>query len=771
MKKFIIAVSILVALAFTGYNIYYRAGIYIQIGKPEATDVWIRTDGQEFRIRQADGSFVPFEIRGVDLGSGYPGEWAVDYAIDKETYLRWFEYIQELGANTIRIYTIHHSEFYDAFYEYNTKREDAGEEPLYLINGVWVNDYVYNSHNSAYDEDFLDTFLNDCRTLVDVLHGEKKLSLGYQGVGSGTYRHDVSRWVLGYILGVEWESSLVAYTNQVNEDRKSFSGKYLHTSEDASPFEAMLAQVGDKLIEYETKKYHQQRLLAFSNWPNTDPFSYPLVVVYSRSKCTCVDVEKILPGEEYASGMFASYHVYPYFPDYLDIILDGNALSEEEILLHYGILQKEVLEYRMSLLNAPSVLDYVGEEDYYDEQNRRNTYRAYLTALVNYHTIPVVISEYGVTTGRGMARKDENTGRNQGYMTEEEQGAALIDCYKDIQAAGCAGSCLFSWHDEWFKRTWNTLYAIDRDKNAYWSDYQTNEQFFGLLTFDPGREKSICYVDGNVKEWTKEDEVLSCGEAQLSMKYDEKFLYFLVKQSDFHPEEDILYIPIDTNPKTGSTYAEGYDVSFENMADFLLVIDGRENSRLLVQERYEVLMSTYHKEYYGINPYYEENTPKLHSPVFKKIYMALNTVQLLPQLSEEENIPTGVSYETGKLRYGNANPDAPDFDSLADFIFSGDYVEIRIPWQLLNFSNPSEMMIHDDYYECYGIEDLKIDKLYVGIASSDNTDHRVPMTAFRLEGWGKHPTFHERLKRSYFMLQEYWRELDRTVSLVREASP
>ena len=756
MKKFIIVVCILVALLFAGYQAYYRLGFYLDLNGDVPVDTFITTEGKQFRIRQEDGSHAPFEIRGVDLGSGCPGGWSVDYEIDKDTYMRWFGYIQDLGANTIRIYTIHHQDFYDAFYEYNTQREADGLEPLYLLNGVWVNDYVYNSHSSAYDPDFLDTFLNDCRKLVDVLHGRVTLSLGYQGVGSGNYRHDVSRWVLGYILGVEWETSLVTYTNQVDEDKNSYSGDYLYTTEDASPFEAMLAQVGDKIIEYESNRYRQQRLVAFANWPNTDPFTYPLAVSYARSKYTCVNVEHIQSTDGYISGMFASYHVYPYFPDYLDILLESETIPEEEFLLHFGKNRIETLGYRASLLHAPSVLDYIHDGDYYDSKGRLNTYLAYLTVLARYHTIPVVISEYGITTGRGMAREDENTHRNQGYMTEQEQGQALIECYEDIRAAGCAGSCLFSWQDEWFKRTWNTLYAIDRDKNVYWSDYQTNEQFFGLLTFDPGEEKSICYVDGDISEWTEEDLVSSNGDMDLSMKYDEKFLYFLVHKEGLDQEGDSLYIPIDTQPKVGSTYAEEQDLTFERPADFLMVIHGKEDSHLYVQERYEVLMSTYHKEYYAINPYYEENTPALHSPVFKPIYMALNTVQILPPLPGEEDIPTGISYETGKLRHGNADPDSEEFDSLADFMFAGDYVEIRIPWQLLNFSDPSNMMIHDDYYECYGIENYHIDEMYVGVTDGQQKGWRTPMDAFALEGWGKDVTYHERLKRSYYMLKDYW---------------
>ena len=121
------------------------------------------------------------------------------------------------------------------------------------------------------------------------------------------------------------------------------------------------------------------------------------------------------------------------------------------------------------------------EEDYYDRDGDLNTYYAYLKLLNDYHTMPVVISEYGVSTGRGMAQRDINTGRNQGHMTEQEQGQALIDCYEDIMDAGSAGSCVFTWQDEWFKRTWNTMANVDLDNTPYWSDYQTNEQYFGLL--------------------------------------------------------------------------------------------------------------------------------------------------------------------------------------------------------------------------------------------------------------------------------------------------
>ena len=738
----------MVLLLFAWNVAYYRLGIYIDLD-PDAPVTTFMGTGAGTIYMQRGGEMVPFEIRGVNMGVGLPGEWATDYAIDQETYLRWFAMIQEMGANTVRVYTILQDDFYNAFYQYNTQREQAGEEPLWLIHGVWVNDYIQNSHRDAYADDFRLTLMDDCRTVVDILHGQKTLSLGY-GLGSGTYRKDVSRWVIAYIIGVEWEDVTVVYTDQKYPQRNCYQGTYLYTTQDASPFEAFLCEVGDKMIEYESRRYKQQRLVAFSNWPTTDPFDYPEDIARFFMKCAKVDVEHIKSTGNFLAGCFASYHVYPYYPDYLNYIylatdLDDPQSNDRDPHSVYDIVE----------MTNP-VEDYLpggAQCTYLDQDGQLNTYYTYLKALTNYHTIPVVISEYGVSTGRGMAQRDYNTGRNQGHMTEQEQGQALIDCYEDIMDAGCAGSCVFTWQDEWFKRTWNTMHAVDLLNTPYWSDYQTNEQYFGLLSFDPGTGQSVCYVDGDVSEWEEGDLVWQDGGLKVSMQYDEKFLYFYVE--GFDPEEQALYLPIDTTPKTGSTYAQGYGLRFQRACDFLLAIDGRDNSRLLVQERYEVLRAMFLHETEDRDPYLDK--VDRDTPVFKAINLMLQTAT--PLLTGDWEA-TAEIYETGVLRYGNANPASPDFDSLADFIFTGDGVEIRLPWQLLNFSNPSEMMIHDDYYEHYGVEYIHIDEMYVGAAVEGRTQGRILMSAFPLEGWGKQVTYHERLKESYYILQAYWTALD-----------
>lgn len=112
MKKFIIAASAIVGLFLVGILLYNRAGWFVDLHPTREPAVWLSTYGGEIQITQ-DGAQSAFEIRGVDLGSAVPGKWPTDYAIDKSTYLLWFGQIQEMGANTIRVYALQKDTFYN----------------------------------------------------------------------------------------------------------------------------------------------------------------------------------------------------------------------------------------------------------------------------------------------------------------------------------------------------------------------------------------------------------------------------------------------------------------------------------------------------------------------------------------------------------------------------------------------------------------------------------------------------------------------------------
>lgn len=694
MKKFIILITSILVTVFLLFISIYVFGFYINTSKKVLS----------FTSNDSENIYVngeKFIVKGVNLGSGIPGYYATDFHIDKKTYKRWFKQIQEMGANTIRVYTILSPDFYDAFYEYNKNNKN----PLYLIHGVWVDDYILNSKNDA--TVFKDDLLDDSKVVIDIIHGRKYL---YENgkYSSGLYTKDISKWVLGYIIGVEWEDVTVSYTDNKYDNYK-YEGKYLSTKEDTTPFVNMLAYIGDNVISYESKKYGNQRLVAFSNWPTTDPFDYDEEITNFFSKCAKVDVEQIEFNDNFIGGTFASYHVYPYYPAYL--------LYEKSY------------------------------NKYIDKYGRINTYEDYLIRLNEHHTIPVLISEFGVSTGRGMAQQDENTNYNQGNMNENEQGKALVSMYNSIMYAGSAGAIVFTWQDEWFKRTWNTMQNVNLNFTPYWSDVQTNEQYFGLLSFDPGHDKSISYIDGDISEWNVNDIVVDDKNKQLFMKYDEKYIYIMANIKNISNQK--IYIPIDITPNSGSKKTNISSNLFNRDVDFLIEIDGKDNSRMYVHEYYDALNAVYSENITGKNIYF--NPPKKDSNIFNKINLILKT-----DAFSQSN--TSELFETGKLKYGNGNPENKDFDSLADFIINNDIIELRIPWQLLNFSNPSKMMIHDDYYKNYGITEMNIDKLYIGLGYEDE---KIDLKKFNLEEWNKNVTYHERLKQSYFILKDYWTSGDK----------
>ena len=82
-----------------------------------------------------------------------------------------------------------------------------------------------------------------------------------------------------------------AYTDHNIIRSQSYQGTYFTTRDDATAFEAMLAQVMDEVTLYESKKYKTQRPIGFINDPANDFLAdepvyacllYTSVVFFSR---------------------------------------------------------------------------------------------------------------------------------------------------------------------------------------------------------------------------------------------------------------------------------------------------------------------------------------------------------------------------------------------------------------------------------------------------------------------------------------------------------
>lgn len=508
-----------------------------------------RTEGRKFQVYE-DGVWKEQFLTGVNIGAGKPGAFPGELAISQEEYFRWFQYISDMNADVIRVYTTLKPDFYQALYEFNQK----AERPLYLLQGVWINEDEISRLQDAYAEDgkILEDFIQDGKELVDIIHGNAVLP-EQAGYASGTYRKDVSPYVIGWIMGIEWDPYFVEETDRNNPEKDSYKGSCLYT-EGASPFEAFLCEAGDRILQYEMETYQMTRALSFANWPTTDMLDHPNEP-YEHDDMAVVNMEHIRATDAFPSGLFASYHVYPYYPEFINY-------------------QKSYPEFR-------------------DETGKINTYQAYLRDLYQQHTIPVMVAEFGVPASRGKAHDCRYSGYTQGNHDEAEQGRIDASLLQDIYEEGYCGAMVFSWQDEWFKRTWNTMDLDDPDRRPFWSNPQTNEQAFGLLAFEPGAKESVCYVDGDPEEWEGATPLADSGQAELYIRSDEKYVYLMIRADDFDLEEDSLYLPVDILEGQGNLSWPQADLSFEKGADFLICICGKEHSRILVDAYYDSFYYTY----------------------------------------------------------------------------------------------------------------------------------------------------------------------------------
>ena len=669
-----------------------------------------KAEGDYFYIYES-GDWKQMFMRGVNIGATEPGLFPGDLTISYDTYYRWFGYISEMNCNCIRIYTLMPPQFYQALGDFNKKAKNK----LYLYQGIWVNeeDIERLSDTYAENEKILNDFTTDAVNLVNVIHGKAKIA-ETAGEAYGTYNTDVSPWLVGWIIGIEWDPNFVINTNNQHPDKKDYDGKYLYT-QTASPFEAFLCRVGDALIKHEAETYKFQVPLAFSNWITTDPLTHPNEPHFDEDKTT-VNTENV-KCRNFGPGMFASYHIYPYYPDSLNY-------------------QEDYLEYT-------------------DDSGKVNTYEAYLEDLKLAHTVPIIVAEFGIPTSRGMGHESVR-GYNQGMVDETAQGAMLIDMLGSIENAKYAGGIVFTWQDEWFKRTWNNVMFDIADRRPYWSNIQTTEQCFGLLAFDPGKESMAAYVDGDVSEWKNTQPTVTTGQGKLYIKSDERYLYIMLDAGNYDFEKDTLLIPINTIADQGNLKAAQYNAEFDTAADFLIYINGKDNSHIYVDRYYDAFNYYFLESKKLSDIKAEENAGVKNSGMFDIMRLCYGynlTVKGTNQVVPDK------AYETGKLRYGNGNPKAQEYKSLSDFYFKNGKLEIRIPWQLLNVMDPSGKQQISDFRKTQVISPQAYQSFDFGFAYRTGTESlKITLGgSYEYNGWNT-PTWHERLKPAYYELQNYFKK-------------
>ncbi|MGA9225306.1 MAG: hypothetical protein WB217_03085, partial [Mesobacillus sp.] len=324
--------------------------------------------------------------------------------------------------------------------------------------------------------------------------------------------------------------------------------------------------------------------------------------------------------------------------------------------------------------------------------------------------------------------------------------------------------------DEWFKRTWNNMDYDNPERRPYWANRQTNEQNFGLMSFESGKLSSSIFVDGRKKDWDKKaiQPLAKSSSGDLRQVFADSDAAYLNLRFDFAKPLDwnkqSTYVFLDTIPGQGQQQLKlknGIDLKADFGVDFVINLSGPDHSRILVDSYYDPYYFQYGKTLKMIpgQKYAERN----NNGIFHPIMLTLNKEMTQPV--ENIKIPFE-SYETGILKYGTANPSDEKFDSLTDISTSDDRktVEIRIPWQLLNVKDPSTREIMGNLYESGLTGSEKIEGIHLAAAAiegghitsilpKNDPGSLKNSVLYKWEEW-EQPQFYERTKTSYGIMKE-----------------
>lgn len=602
--------------------------------------------------------------RGVNLGLSLPGHSVGERIIPYETYLVWFEQIAQMNANSLRVYSRQPAAFYRALLDYNQR----ADTPLWLYQGVWV------EQKASLSEDAAAQALEDARLLVDIVHGQ----------GGEEYVYDVSPWLGGWVIGSEWSAAYIDATNE--ETLAPHEGQYLYTLPGTPAFETRLCAIGDGLAARQTEAYGRQAPIAFINWPTTDTLAHPSEANPAEDAAT-LDTERILAGDGFLPGLFALYHVYPTYPEFIA------------------------------------------------QEAREDGYAEYLARLWQSHTVPAMVGEYGASASRGHSHRGQDGQYTQGGLSEAEQGEQNAAMTHAVFGAGFAGAMLFAWQDEWFKDVWNTRAQTLPEYNQYWYNAQNSEQSYGVLGVFPGEDGPPAYLDGEGGEWDESRLVAATDDGRLYATWDEGYLYLMLRFADGYDTGQGVLLPISIHAEAG--LARHGAARFEETSQFLVEVDSPQSARLLVSADHDAFALQYGRP------------GEVADESFHPVRQYLRGGYTRPDTGEE--VPSDV-VETGRLRPGVTNPEAAAFDSRADFCWEGSCLEIRLPWMLIGFMDPSRLLVTAPLREGEDIASIELERLSLGFGAPGAK--AIPMEDCPLEPWGEEVRFHLRLKQSYYTMQQ-----------------
>jgi len=369
----------------------------------------------------------------------------------------------------------------------------------------------------------------------------------------------------------------------------------------------------------------------------------------------------------------------------------------------------------------PDFINYDEEYQGFADNIGPNSYMGYLTALkAHYPDFPLIIAEYGVPSSLGIAHYS-TSGMHHGGFDEYQQGETNIRLLKTIETAGLGGGMQFSWIDEWFKRTWVTDH-IDylMNRRILWHNITAAEQNFGLLSFERPLQ---------LQPW--EEFCPTCPISKIEAAADYDYFHLRLSTDGLPAPLSEMWISLDTyDASLGESILPSGDV-IENRAEFALHITNY-SAKLYVTQAYDL---------YGIFHNVSAPEQKYRSVVsdgapWKIVRWKVNEFDQDIQFIGNLN-----------LNYGFLPESSHDAVTIYD-----DHINVRLPWSLLHFVDPSEYVVFHDDRNTWQPEDTISDGISVSVFYKDQ--EFTPQNRFIWPAWNTALDVEEVVKDSYWVMKD-----------------
>jgi hypothetical protein len=276
----------------------------------------------------------------------------------------------------------------------------------------------------------------------------------------------------------------------------------------------------------------------------------------------------------------------------------------------------------------------------YKDKSGSLPYGGYLKTFLKAQTHhPVLIDQFGISTNTNAF--DQDTSLNG--LSEAKQGEALVRMLGAIRDTGCLGGLISDYNDNWSKCS-DALkaYTLPLSDNILWQNTLDPAQTMGVVAMEPAKPAE---VDMSIQDTERMRE--------MQISHDAAYVYISVMfDGEIDYDKEQLIIGLDTYQRNNGEYL--YDPAY-----FATSLSGME---------YVIKFESKNSAALYVVPTYNREKGKFSS---KESYK-------------------GKYDHVCQLVYGS-------FVSAGNsFYQAGSTIHIRIPWNLLNFTDPSKLMVIND---------------------------------------------------------------------------